>query len=272
MPRSPQLLDIESLLARVPLFAGMKKRELAHLASGAREIEAARGDVLFRKEQACAGLYLLIEGQVKLFFASPAGHEKIFEIVAPGQTFGESALFQATHHQGCAQTLSYCRLLHVDKAVIMDRIGKSPAFARRVIECLSQRLFELTQDVESYSLDSGRQRVVNYLVREALGVTRAHGQNTLTVTLPTSKGAIASRLSLTQEHFSRLLHELSAYELLSIEGRDVHIKDLARLRQCTGRNAPPHAPRSMESVSLVGKRRITQPARRRSSRAPMLIG
>jgi CRP/FNR family transcriptional regulator, dissimilatory nitrate respiration regulator len=271
MPRSPQLLDIGSLLARAPLFAGMKNKELAHLASGTKEIEAARGDVLFRKEQACTGLYLLIEGQVKLFFASPEGHEKIFDIATPGQTFGESALFQGTRQQVCAQTLSYCRLLHIDKTAIMDRIGKSPAFARRVIERLAQRLFDLTQDVESYSLDSGRQRVINYLVREALGVARTHGQNTLTLTLPTSKGAIASRLSLTQEHFSRLLHELSTDELLSIEGRDVHIKDLARLRQYTGRSGPAHALLPLASVSPAGKRRISRTEPQHAS-APMLVG
>jgi general secretion pathway protein D len=45
---------------------------------------------------------------------------------------------------------------------------------------------------------------------------------------------IASRLNLTQEHFSRILHELSALELIRVEGRRLRIPDLERLarHQC----------------------------------------
>jgi CRP-like cAMP-binding protein len=52
----------------------------------------------------------------------------------------------------------------------------------------------------------------------------------VTVTLPTNKGVIASRLNLTQEHFSRILHELSDKELISVEGRKIHIPDVEKLR------------------------------------------
>ena len=52
----------------------------------------------------------------------------------------------------------------------------------------------------------------------------------LTVTLPTSKGTIASRLNLTQEHFSRILHELSEKGLILVKGRKISIPDVEKLR------------------------------------------
>ena len=52
----------------------------------------------------------------------------------------------------------------------------------------------------------------------------------LTVTLPTSKGVIASRLNLTQEHFSRILHELSEKGLILVKGRKISIPDVEKLR------------------------------------------
>ena len=52
----------------------------------------------------------------------------------------------------------------------------------------------------------------------------------ITVTLPTNKGVIASRLNLTQEHFSRILHELSEKGLIVVEGRVIHIPDVDKLR------------------------------------------
>jgi len=50
------------------------------------------------------------------------------------------------------------------------------------------------------------------------------------VTLPATKGVVASRLNLTLEHFSRILHELAAEGLIEVRGRSVHIRDVDRLR------------------------------------------
>ncbi|MDE2256034.1 MAG: winged helix-turn-helix domain-containing protein [Betaproteobacteria bacterium] len=48
--------------------------------------------------------------------------------------------------------------------------------------------------------------------------------------LPSSKGTIASRLNLTAEHFSRVLHQLSEAGLIGIEKRVTHIAGIHRLR------------------------------------------
>jgi CRP-like cAMP-binding protein len=96
-----------------------------------------------------------------------------------------------------------------------------------MIAGLSMRLHHLITDVESYSLHSGRQRIIGYLLRDNL----SNDEKTITVTLPTNKGVIASRLNLTQEHFSRILHELSEKGLIVVEGRKIQIPDVEKLRQ-----------------------------------------
>ena len=87
-------------------------------------------------------------------------------------------------------------------------------------------------DVESYSLHSGKQRIIGYLLRE-LPESDHKGEN-VAITLPTNKGVIASRLNLTQEHFSRILHELTELGLIVVEGRKIHIPSVAKLRQHEG--------------------------------------
>ena len=86
--------------------------------------------------------------------------------------------------------------------------------------------------LESYSLHSGTQRVIGYLLR-AEPEPDAAG-NIAQLKLPTSKGIIASRLNLTPEHFSRVLHELTAAGLITVDGRTVIILDLERLRTYEG--------------------------------------
>jgi CRP-like cAMP-binding protein len=77
-------------------------------------------------------------------------------------------------------------------------------------------------------LMSGTQRVICYLLHEV--PFEAEGAAEVAVTLPVRKGLIASRLNLTQEHFSRILHELAVATLIRVEGQRVHIRDVGQLR------------------------------------------
>ena len=54
------------------------------------------------------------------------------------------------------------------------------------------------------------------------------------VTLPTSKTNVASRLNVTQERSSGILHALIEERLTTVEARDVTILDAARLRNVGG--------------------------------------
>ncbi len=238
--------SINSLISRVPLFDGLSSDELTEMSVGARKIYAARGEMLFRKDEVCSGLLVIVYGQVKLYFSSPLGNEKILDVFGQMQTLGESSLFQGKNHQVFAQTLNECMLLHIAKANILYALESNRSFARQVIDNLSRSVSGLIHDVESYSMHTGRERVINYLAREALranpplpvmrqGSTQSNvskaRQTRLIIHLPTSKGVIASCLNLTQEHFSRILHDLSACGLLSVEGREIHIDNLTQFWQ-----------------------------------------
>ena len=220
-----QTINIEALLAHVPLFNGLEKDEIARIARGTRQINAARGDVLFNKGDPSTGFHLIVYGQVKLAFTSPQGGEKVVDIIGQGQSFGEAVMFMEKPYMVYAQTLADSQLLHISKAAILDEIEKDPRLGRKMIASLSIRLHHLITDVESYSLHSGRSRIIGYLLREH------RDAGAITVTLPTNKGVIASRLNLTQEHFSRILHELSENGLIAVKGRKISIPDVKKLRR-----------------------------------------
>ncbi len=221
-----QGVNIEALLSHVPLFNGLEPVEIARIARGTREISAKRGDILFHKGDASSGFHLIVYGQVKLAFTSSQGGEKVVDILSQGQTFGEAVMFMEKPYMVYAQALSDSLLLHISKTVIHDELDKDPKLGRKMIAGLSIRLHHLITDVESYSLHSGRQRIIGYLLRENM----ESDEKSITITLPTNKGVIASRLNLTQEHFSRILHELSEKGLIVVEGRKIKIPDVEKLR------------------------------------------
>ena len=221
---------IETQLASITLFNNLAPEELSRFARGSREFSASKGDILFHRGDPCHGFHLIIRGQVKIAFTSQQGGEKVIEILGPGQTFGEAIMFMDKPYMIFAQALADSHFVHISKSTVFEELERHPGFARKMIASLSMRLHHLVADVESYSLHSGKQRIIGYLLREAPDSSEA--VNSLTVTLPTNKGTIASRLNLTQEHFSRILHELSSEGLIKVEGRHIRITDLRRLNAC----------------------------------------
>lgn len=227
--QTKQRPNVEALLAHLPLFNGLAPEELGRVAAATTEIHAAKGDILFYKGDPCVGFHLLVYGQVKLAFTSPQGSEKVVEIVREGQSFGEALMFMDKPYIVFAQALSDSMLLHVSKNGIDSELERDPRLGRKMLGGLSMRLHQLMGDVESYSLHSGKQRIIGYLLQEV--PDRDLDGRDVTIELTTSKGVIASRLNLTQEHFSRILHELIDRGLIVVEGRKIIVPDVARLRQ-----------------------------------------
>jgi len=225
-------INIEALLTHIPLFNGLAPEEISRIAHGTREIHASKGDILFHKGDSCNGFHLLVYGQVKLAFTSQQGNEKVVEILTQGQSFGEAIMFMEKPYIVFAQALTDSLLLHVSKHAVFDELARDHNLCRKMLAGMAMRLHQLMNDVESYSLHSGKQRIIGYLLRE-LAEEDQNGAN-VAVTLPTNKGVIASRLNLTQEHFSRILHELSELGLIVVEGRKIHIPSVANLRKHEG--------------------------------------
>lgn len=220
--------NIPRFLAVLPLFSDLSPAELSRVAQGCQVRRLGRGDTIFRLGQPCEEFHVVISGQVKLFAISPAGQEKVIELVGPGHSFAEALMFTGKAYILNAESLASTLLLTVSKQSVLDEIARDPRFSLRMLAGISRRLHGLVHDIESGALHSGMQRVIGYLLSE-----RQPENNTteeiFTVSLPVSKATVASRLSLTPEYFSKVLHELEAQKLIEIDKRDIRIIDVTRL-------------------------------------------
>ena len=224
----PTVFNIPRFLAVLPLFSDLSPAELSRIAEGCQVRRLARGDTIFRFGEPCEEFHVVVMGQVKLFAISPAGQEKVIELVGPGQSFAEALMFTSKPYILNAQALANTLLLTVSKYAMLNEIEKDSRFSLRLLAGISRRLHGLVHDIESGALHSGMQRVIGYLLREHQPDESAP-ENVFTVSLPVSKATIASRLSLTPEYFSKVLHELEQERLIEIDKRDIRIVDVQRL-------------------------------------------
>jgi CRP-like cAMP-binding protein len=228
-------------LGEQTLFRELGAQDLERLAHACQVRRLGRGDELFHSGDACEGLYLVVDGQIKLYAQSGPGHEKVIEVFNAREWVVEAMMFGDSSHAVNAAALCESTLLMLPKGVLLQELSGNPALALRMLTEVSRRLHGLMKDIEAVTLHSGARRVVDYLLQAPAlaGVARASKRDTSatvvaergdrTVSLPASKGTIASLLSVTPEHFSRILHELQSHGLIEVERRDIHILDVDQL-------------------------------------------
>jgi CRP-like cAMP-binding protein len=224
-----QKFNIPRYLATLPPFSNLSQDQIQRLSTGCQLRRMERGRIIFHAGEPCNEFHVTVLGQVKLFALSPSGTEKVIELCGPSHSFAEALMFMGVPYVVSAQTLTDSLILTVEKDTVLREITASPDFSLRMLAGLSRRLHGLIKDVEAYALYSGVQRVIGYLLGKHASDESEGASHAVTMTLPVSKAAIASRLSLTPEYFSRVLGELESAGLIQVDKRDIHIADTARL-------------------------------------------
>ena len=234
MPSAP--FDAGHVLRGLTLFREAPEPTLMRLAASARRVHLVRGDELFHSGEVSEGLYVVTRGQIKVYARADNGQEKVIEVVMAPACLGESMLGGEAIHSVNATMLTDGVLLLLPREAVMRELRGGPDLAIHLLADVSGRVNRLVHDIEALTLRSASERVVAYLLRDGVvDVPPVPGDaGPCTVLLPASKGTIASLLSVTPEHFSRILHELTELGLIVVEGRKIHIPSVAKLRQHEG--------------------------------------
>ena len=209
-------------MAQQPLFGALAPAQRQWLLSLGETLQLPKGQTLFHRGDRCNRLFFLLDGYVKLAIPTERGQEKVVEFLSPGDAFGESALLPGHRAIADAQAIKTCELLALEREDVMVAMSQAPVFAQQLVTNLSQRVESLFRDMESVSLRSALQRVVEYLLRQPRVGNQAR--------LSFHKRAIASKLGLQPETFSRSLQQLVADGLISVRGAHVVIHDADKLQ------------------------------------------
>ncbi|BAL22646.1 Crp/Fnr family transcriptional regulator [Azoarcus sp. KH32C] len=204
--------QIRETLSRFTPFDQLDEVASAKLAQSVRAMRVARGELVVQRGKAPGGMYLVVEGEVKLFLISSAGAEKIVRLARAGDTFCEETLFGIEEPVLAAQATRESVLHFIPRAAINAAMPTQPAFAMALMARLSRRVSELVEGMEQCMQRSSTQRVAHYLVQHADG-------DSIEVRLPCDKQTIASQLNLTPETFSRVLNRLTRDGAILPRGR-----------------------------------------------------
>lgn len=93
-PPTPEELtaELERQLRKVSLFEGLLPVHLRRIASLVHEVRLEKGQAIFRHGDAGDGLYLIVEGSIRISRNVSGIGEEALAVLAPGMYFGEMSI------------------------------------------------------------------------------------------------------------------------------------------------------------------------------------
>jgi CRP/FNR family transcriptional regulator len=215
-------------LRGLPLFAGLSDEAVTAIADRTVPRRLPKHATLFRRGEPCHGLYIVVEGRIQIYRASPDGREQVLEVEGPGRPVAELPLFDGGPYPASARALEDSRLLFLPRDAFQWLYQSNPEIADAVIRDLGRRLRRMVGLIAKITLKDVRSRVAATLVEvaESQDALRAGG----TFVLQRTQEELARSLATTREGVARALASLRRDGIIAQSGRKVEILDVAALQ------------------------------------------
>ena len=218
------------MLRKTALFSGLDDREFAELERRIVSRNYAASEMIFAEGDACAGLFIIDRGHVRIFKSSASGREQVLAIDGPGSSIAELPVFDGGNYPASAVAVSDVTLLFLSKQDFRTLCMQYPEIALKVLRVVGGRLRRLVGIIEELSFTTVRHRLVAMLLRLAKTEGKRDG-NSIVVTLPAHNQELAAQIGTVRELVSRNMSRLQQEGLIEMDGRTVVLRDLAALQR-----------------------------------------
>jgi CRP/FNR family transcriptional regulator, dissimilatory nitrate respiration regulator len=202
-------MDKAAILAECTLFSGVTSGHRRRLLAMARKVRFSAGELVFKQDDPCPGIYCVGSGGVRVYRVAAGGKEHTLRIASPGQTFAEVAVIGGFPCPAFAEATAATECALLPTADLVAMLREDHAFCLELLLGMSHLVRHLTGLLEDITLRDAGGRVARRLL---LAKPDARGA----VGLAGLKKHVASQLNLTGETFSRVLRKLADAKVIEI--------------------------------------------------------
>ncbi len=205
------------VLAGVPLFAGLKRAELAPLAAMTVARSYPRNLIVVNEGDRAETLYFVLSGRIKVFVASDDGREMVLSTQGAGTYFGDMMLDDGVR-SASVMTLEPCRLGALSRDAFRDFLAHHPDTALALIKNLIRRTRSMNDRLRDLALLDVYGRVAKLLLSLAREV-----DGRLIIEERLTQQEIGEHIGASREMVSRILKDLKAGGYVRLERRRIVI-------------------------------------------------
>ncbi len=232
MATGAQYFDKHALLRTHPFFKDLGATVIDRLAPRIISTRIKKGAVIFRKGDIGSKLYAVRLGAVRISAPSEQGKDAIFNLVVPGELFGEVAFLDGGQRTADAVAIDNCELMVIERRDFIPVILDNPEIAIKLIKILCSRLRKTSEQVEDIVFLGLPNRLAKALLHLYRPSAEASPQNKITVT----QREISQMIGVSRESANKQLQDWQRKKWLKLERGGVVICAPDALRDLVSKN------------------------------------
>ena len=137
-------MSTADILAKVPLFSSLDRKDLLTLAASARERQYQPGEELVRQGDTGVGLFILTSGRVRV---TQTRQSEMFDlgVLDHGQVFGEISLLDDLPRTATVTAIEPSTVIIVPIWDFRAALRENPSMALQLLTSLSRRIRRIEQ-------------------------------------------------------------------------------------------------------------------------------
>jgi len=218
-----------SLIADLPVFAGLELEALDDILAGAHARHYAKGVPVFSQNETAHSYFLLLHGRLRVTQVTPQGDQIVVRFVSPGDLFGVATAIGRDTYPGTATAIVDSLALLWPSATWPRLMGRHPALAGNAMRMIGGRLQEAHQRLREISTEDAERRVAHAVLKLADDAGQKSPAGTL-IDFPLSRQDIAEMTATTLHTVSRIISAWEAAGIIAGGRQRIAIRDRARLQ------------------------------------------
>lgn len=224
-----------TILAQLPLLAGLPQVTLAHLAHHASARVYAKREVVLQKGGEGQALAFLLDGRLQAVDFTVDGREVGLNFINPGDYFGDISVIDGQPQPVFVTAVARSQVLFVPRDLIRPILFGNTRVSEMMCTSLSQRLRETSSQRRILGMTNPIQRVCAQL--ELLMVTTKDG--VMFVRNAPTHQELAIMINASRETVTRVFQLLQSRGVVERNGTDLRIDNAGFLRDvAAGRMQP----------------------------------
>ncbi|MBN7755699.1 Crp/Fnr family transcriptional regulator [Nitratireductor aquimarinus] len=193
-----------SLIADLPSFSGLERRELETLLGYAQPLRYSEGATVFAQGDEAESFYVLLDGHIRVVRSTPEGQQVIVRYISVGELFGIAAALGRSTYPASAVAAAECVALAWPNAKWDELTARFPSLGANTYKTVGGRLQDAHTRVVEMSTEQVEQRVAHALLRLVKQTGRKTAEG-VEIDFPITRQDIAEMTGATLHTVSRVL-------------------------------------------------------------------
>ncbi|MEJ0095200.1 MAG: Crp/Fnr family transcriptional regulator [Methylocella sp.] len=215
------------------LFASLTLEESGRLRAVSTLLQFRAGEDVFQQGERHEGMFVILAGEVRSYYASPSGREITLAYWAPGNFVGGPEIFGGGPHMWSGRAMRPTQVLHVRGTELRRLMREIPNLAIALVEALEHKGKCYSAMIHMLGTRSASERLAQLLVLMADRDGRRCKEGVV-VSRTLTHEDLAKMVGATRQWVTTTLERLCAQGMIDVRPAQFIVRDEQRLRRFAG--------------------------------------